>query len=438
MSIRTLTRAVQCLAVVVAAAFPLAARAEFTPMKHGGDNSENRTGLWFCVEVGGPGRALPLPARMYATKESVTDGVALRVDVVKGNKGTIQYENDAWPAGTAGITMYAKASEPLELTVKGRAAFKVTTEWKKIDLTWEQLGTTPDKRDIGYQFAVGLAKPAEKDVWFIIDRLGTEGPAFEAEPKITPTAGPDETTSTKDLVGNAEVLAPTLARLKDKKPFKIVAFGDSVTAGAQAQRGNWALKPADLVPYLYFSDLARLLEERYGSNVTPVQKGYGGWTAAQGAKVMDAVFKEACADDVIILEFGANDIGGRGVDGWLADLKVLIEAAKKKTTQIIIMSPTTGGPVPRLSAQISEKFRAFAKAENVAWADITRWSMYRGEKYSWAYLANEYHPDAMGHLMIAEIMETLFGAPNFDWPPYAAKKTGDTPRTTAAGGGSRE
>ena len=125
---------------------------------------------------------------------------------------------------------------------------------------------------------------------------------------------------------------------------------------------------------------------------------------------------------MILIEFGANDVSGKSVDVWLADLKVLVEAAKRKTSQVIILSPTTGGPVPKLAKEISEKFRALAKDQKVAWADITRWSMYRGEKYAWAYLANDFHPDCMGHLMMAEILEPLFDAPHFDWPKYAEKK----------------
>jgi lysophospholipase L1-like esterase len=404
---------------------PACAWGDFTPMKHGGDSTENRTGLWFCAAVGGPGKALPLPARIYATKESVTDGVAMRVEVPAGQSGNIVYENSPWPAGTAGITLYAKASEPMELTIKGRAKFAVTTEWKKIDLSWEQLGTTADKRDIGYQFAIGLAKPLARDAWYIIDRLGTEGPTFEASPAIAVTPGPDETINTKDLLGNAKALAPTIERLKAKKPFNIIAFGDSVTAGAQAQRGNWALKGPDCVPYLYFSNLARLLEERYKyKGITPVQQGRGGWTSEQAKKIMNDVFAEAGPDDVIMIEFGANDLGwaGKTVDQWLANMKDLVDAAKKRTTQIIVMSPTTGGRVPKAADEVTRKFRAFAEAQNVAWADITGWSLYRGEKYAWAYLANEYHPDIMGHVMMAELMEPLFGAPDLQWPPYAAKK----------------
>ncbi len=420
------TRRALCLAAAVAVMLaPALARGDFKPFKKGGDSSENRTGLWFCVQLGGPGKVLPVGARRYATKDSVTDGVALRVDVKAGEKGTLTYENDAWPTGMAGITLYAKSSEPLEMTIKGKATFKVTPEWKKIDLTWEQLGTKADKPDLGYMFAIGLAKPAEHDVWFIIDRLGTEGPAFDSSPAITPTAGPDETINTKDLVGGAEALAPTVARLKEKKPFKIIGFGDSVTAGAQANRGNWGLKPADIMPCLYFSDLARGLETRYGyKGITPVQKGWGGWQAEQAKSKLPEVLAETGTEDVVLIEFGANDMGwaGKSPDQWLANVKVLVDTLKKKTSQIVVMSPTTGGSIPKLSKEISEKLRAFAKAEKVAFADITRWSMYRGEKYAWAYLANDYHPDIMGHVMMAEILETLFGAPHFDWPPYAAKK----------------
>jgi predicted Ser/Thr protein kinase len=62
-----------------------------------------------------------------------------------------------------------------------------------------------------------------------------------------------------------------------------------------------------------------------------------------------------------------------------------------------------------------------AEEQKVAYVDITKWSLYRGEKYAWAYLANDYHPDLMGHIMIAELMVPLFTGENFDWPPYVKK-----------------
>ena len=73
------------LAVLVAVTMPV--RAEFTPLGHGSDNSENRTGLWFCPKLGGAADILPLATRIYATRESVTGGVALRVDAAAGSRG---------------------------------------------------------------------------------------------------------------------------------------------------------------------------------------------------------------------------------------------------------------------------------------------------------------------------------------------------------------
>jgi len=398
---------------------------DFTPLGHGQDNSENRTGLWFCPKLGGASEILPLKTRLYATKDSVTDGVALRVEVDAGSRGIITLENSPYPAGSAGITMYAKASEELQLTIKGRATFRVTTDWSKIDIPWEMLGTTREERNIGYQFEMGLAAPASREVWYLVDRLGCEGPEFDPRPAITPTAGPDETINTSALAGNAHVLAPTVARLKAKQPFKVVAFGDSVTAGAQATRGNWGVKDPHIVPFLYFSHLARLLEEHYGyKGITAVQNGYGGWTSERARTIMNEVFAPVRPEDVVILEFGGNDLGWakKNVDNWLANMKEIVAEARKKTSQIIVLSPTMGNNIPKVAQEVTKEFRAFATEQNLAYVDITHWSLYRGERFAWAYLANEYHPDLMGHIMMAELMLPLFTAGHFDWPPYATEE----------------
>lgn len=399
---------------------------EFTPLGQGPHNSEDQTGLWFCPRLGGVEDIVPLKTRLHATKESVTGGVALRVDAAAGSTGTITLENSPYPAGTAGITMYVKASENLELTVKGRTTFSVTREWQKVDLSWERLGTTRDERNIGYQFEMGLAAPADHDVWYIVDRLGCEGPEFDPRPTITPATGPDPTIDTSELVGNAQVLAPTVERLRATRPFKIVAFGASVTAGAQATRGNWGIQKPDALRFLYFSHLARLLEEHYGySGIGYDQNGYGGWTSEQARKVMGEVFATVKPEDVVILDFGGNDLGWarKSIEVWLADLSVLVDGAKERTSQIIILSITTGSEVPKEAEAISKAFRDFAVEHDVAYVDITRWSMYRGRRYAWAYLANEYHPDFMGHIMMAEIMLPLFTGKHFDWPPHAAEPT---------------
>jgi lysophospholipase L1-like esterase len=406
-----------------------AAENKFYPMAapQADENWETHTGLWACPFYGDDAFiVLPLSTRTYATKESVTDGVALRVEIRKGTTGAITYENAAFPPNTAGMTLYVKGSDKCEMIVCGKVKFNVTKEWRKIDLPWEQFFTTREKPEIGWQWDARLTAPAPKDLWVILDRVGCEGPAFIMKPAIQPTVGPDETLNTQAIVGNAEILAPTLQRLKSKQPFKIVAFGDSVTAGAQVSRGNWNIKGDAANGLLFFSHLARLLNQRYGyEGVTWVQKGHGGWTADKARGVVEQdVVAVAAPEDVVIIEFGANDLSwaNRTVDQWAADLKALIAAAKTKTSQIVITSPTNIGIESKKAEEASRRLREIAVSERLAFVDVSKWSLYRGVKFGWAYEANSGHPSLMGHVMIAEIMETLLGAPSFDWPPDLNRK----------------
>ena len=110
----------------------LAEEATFTPLSMPQGNTENRTGMWFCPDLGQAGDVLPLKTRVWATKESVTGGVAMKCVFEKGSRGVLAYEKDAYPAGSAGITLYARASRMLTLKVGGIPA-EVGADWKKLD-----------------------------------------------------------------------------------------------------------------------------------------------------------------------------------------------------------------------------------------------------------------------------------------------------------------
>lgn len=297
------------------------------------------------------------------------------------------YENADFPPNTAGFTLYTKASVPVNCNIRGNAPFSVTTEWAKIDIPWAKFGADPAKPAIGWQFDIRLAQPADKDMWIIFDRLGTEGPQFIASPAIEPKAGPDQTVSTAAIAGNAETLAATIDKLKNKQPFKIVAFGDSITAGAQAYRGSWDLK--DNTGLLYFGHLARLLNARYGyDGVTYVQKGYGGWTSQQALTVVEKdVVPVLNAGDLVILQFGPNDLSWAGVtvDQWLTNTALLIAAVRTKTDQVIIMSTTTFEGIQEKAAEVGAKLPAFARDQKMAYMDVTKWATFRGKPLSWGF-----------------------------------------------------
>jgi len=391
----------------------------FTPLDMPQGNTENRTGMWFCPDLGKVADVLPLKTRVWATKDSVTGGVAMKCVFDKGSRGVLSYEKESYPAGSAGLTLYAKASRKLTIKV-GNIAAEVGIDWKKLDFPWEKLGTNKDKPRLGYQLILAVQGPITERTWLIIDRLGTEGPRFDPSPKLEPQTGPDAAISSKDILYGAEHLARTRARARARQAFQVIALGDSVTAGAQMSRGTWNVRGADGVPFLYFAHLARLTEEHFGyQGIQPVQHGHGGWTAAQGLKVVDKeVVAQAGPNDLVILEFGANDLSWAKVPlaDWKGSMKKLIARVKTKTDQIIVMSPTPIGAIGKMQPEITRALQELVQEEKVAAADITKLAFYRGEPFAWAWLANEGHPAYMGHIMMAEMMTPLLTEKDRTYP----------------------
>ncbi len=420
MFVRTLTLAGLCAGLVLPA--PAAAdeaKARFIPLRMNQGDSEGRTGMWFCPDLGTAADVLPLKTRVSATRESVTGGVAMKWLFAPGSKGVIAYEKDGYPAGSAGLTFYARASRRLTLRVAG-VPVEVGTAWKKFDLGWERLGTKRDRPRLGWQLVFQVVGPIRERTWLLVDRVGVETPRFIADPPLSPQTGPDETISSKDVLYGADNLAPTRRRARDKKPFRVIALGDSVTAGAQMNRGTWGVKGRDGVPFLYFAHLARLWEEHFGyRGITPVQHGHGGWTSERALTVVDKeIVAEAGPGDLVILQFGGNDLtwAGKTPAQWKAGMKKLIARTKTKTDQILLVSTTPAGDVPRKAKEITRVLKELVAEEKVAAADVTRLACYRGEAFAWAWLANEGHPAYMGHIIMAEMIAPVLTGQHRSYP----------------------
>jgi lysophospholipase L1-like esterase len=401
-----------------------AADVAFKPLAgpDGSFDSERNTGEWLRPDLGKAEDVRPLKTKVSATKESVTGGVAMKIVYEKDSKGLLNFEKSGIDAGSAGITFYAKASKPIHFRIctdprqDKTKVLDIGTEWKKYDVPWADIQTA-NMWMLHFQVTDAITERTT----LILDRLGVESPAFSVDPAIELKTGPDETISSKDILYGAENLAKTLEQLKKKQPFKVAAIGDSISAGAQSYRGTWGIKVDAGIPFRYFGQLAWDLEQEFGyTGVTPIVCGHGGWTTKQLLGIVDQEFLPKIGPgDLAILQSGGNDIANGGTTAqWKADTKTLIAKVRTKTDQILIVDTTVtaSGPVLAQAESLTKTLKELVAEEKVAGADVTRFLTYRGPAFACALLANDYHPDYMGHMTIGDMIAPILTGKHVTYP----------------------
>jgi len=140
-----------------------------------------------------------------------------------------------------------------------------------------------------------------------------------------------------------------------KSVAKIVAFGDSLTAG-------YGLSPEESYPSLLQKKLAA-----DGFDYEVVNAGISGDTSAGGVRRIDWSL-EGGDVKVVILELGANDIlRGQPIEEMKKNLSTIIERAKARGAQVLLAgmeAPTNSGIDYRRWTHGA--FSDLAKAHNVA------------------------------------------------------------------------
>jgi len=134
---------------------------------------------------------------------------------------------------------------------------------------------------------------------------------------------------------------------------KIVAFGDSLTAG-------YGLQPSQSYPSL----LQHKLNEA-GYRYEVVNAGISGDTSAGGVRRIDWSLEGDVK--IVILELGANDILRlQPIDQMKKNLGQIIERAKEKNAQVLLAgmeAPTNSGPV--YARQVHQAFVDLAEEYDV-------------------------------------------------------------------------
>lgn len=154
----------------------------------------------------------------------------------------------------------------------------------------------------------------------------------------------------------AHELPNTLAKLKNKKRFKVLFFGDSIETGANCSGFQ------NQTPYMpsWPELIVYNLREIYGSQVNFRNKSVGGTTAQWG---MENASKLVISEnpDLVIIGFGMNDGTFEvPVEKYRQDITGIVNTvlSKKSEAEFIIVAPILANPLA-----IQSKIQGLYKAE---------------------------------------------------------------------------
>jgi acyl-CoA thioesterase-1 len=165
--------------------------------------------------------------------------------------------------------------------------------------------------------------------------------------------GPRETSSTPAQTSQTPAASPIPVAPGETVP-KIVAFGDSLTAG-------YGLRPQESYPSL----LQKMIDAD-GFKYEVVNAGVSGDTSAGGVRRIDWSL-EAGGVRFVILELGANDfLRGQPVAETKKNLSEIIERAQSHGAQVLLAGMLTTTNTGRdYEVEISDAFKSLAAEHNV-------------------------------------------------------------------------
>jgi lysophospholipase L1-like esterase len=204
-------------------------------------------------------------------------------------------------------------------------------------------------------------------------------------------------------------LTRTAERLRAGKPVKLIAFGDSITAGGEASA----------LELQYPSRYAQHLRDLYPhSQITLENAATGGDNTVQGLARLDEKVL-ARQPDLVLVAFGMNDhnlpgVGGVAVSEFKDNVKQIVKRIRERTeAEVIVLSAFPPHPDWHFGSHKMEQFaRAAEEASNecdVAYADVFGvWQTVLARKDASSLLANNInHPNDFGHWLYLKALAAL-------------------------------
>jgi lysophospholipase L1-like esterase len=204
----------------------------------------------------------------------------------------------------------------------------------------------------------------------------------------------------------ASLLPATQAKLKAGGTVKVVAFGDSITAGGDASKPE----------LIFWQRWADSLRRKYPqARITTSNGATGGDSTVQGlqrlpAKVLDA------KPDLVLVGFGMNDhnVGGVPIPQFEGNLKQMIARIRSETAaEVVLLSAFPPNPRWKFGshrmADYAEATHRVAGEAACAYADVfTNWQALAARKKPEDLLGNNInHPNDFGHGVYFRVLEAL-------------------------------
>lgn len=220
-----------------------------------------------------------------------------------------------------------------------------------------------------------------------------------------PWAGPRPS-----YVGNE--MPETMARLRERKPLRVVAFGDSITLGINVTgyRGDPPYMPdwADL-----FGDQ---LHRSFGSKITLINAALGGMTSEWGKENAESAVA-SLKPDLVLIGFGMNDFWSIPPGTFQANIQSIIDRVRSANpkAEFVLLSSIHFDPAYTSEATYLGNFNGYVErlrsmaGNGVALLDMAGISeaLY-GAKKAKDLLADPMHPDDFLARWYAQGLVALF------------------------------
>jgi len=201
-------------------------------------------------------------------------------------------------------------------------------------------------------------------------------------------------------------LRSTEAKLKAGEAVKIVAYGDSITAGGDASKPE----------LIFWQRWADALQRKHpASRITAVNGATGGDSTAQGLERLDVkVLGEK--PDLVLLGFGMNDhnVMGVPIPQFETNLTRMIARIRSEAgAEVILFSTFPPNPKWKFGSHRMEEYaaatRRVARETACAYADVFgNWQALAARKKPEDQLGNNInHPNDFGHGIYFQVFEAL-------------------------------